>query len=306
MSITRREFLKYCISSAAAIGLGESMVSTLKKAFAGEINVPTVIWIEGSSCSGCSISMANLIGDCSDSGPVDFNDLLTNYANLAFSKTFMSAAGDMAVSSLREAQQKDYILVVEGGIPTAFNGKACTVFTENGADVTMMDAVLELAPGAVSVICAGTCSSFGGIPASSPNPINVVSVSALTGIQTINLPGCPVHPDWIAATIASLMCGNVPDLDASGRPVAIYGASIHDKCPRKPMYDSGSFAVKFGQEGTCLYKMGCNGPTSYADCPRRGWNNGLNYCIQSNGNCIGCVESSFPKPQLLFKGTRSS
>ncbi len=262
-----------------------------------------VIWLEGSSCSGCSVSLANLIGKCSDQGPTDIANLLINYIDTAFAKTYMSASGDLAVSCLKKAMEKDYVLVVEGGIPTAFNGMACTVFTENGHDVTMMEAVNKLAPKALKVLCVGTCSSYGGIPASGSNPLRVKSVSGLTGIKTINLPGCPVHPDWLVGTLASLICDEVPPLDRDNRPMPIFNKTVHYYCPRRPLYDKGRFATNFGQEGRCYYKLGCKGPNTIADCPSRGWNNGFNYCTQANTNCIGCTEKSFPESKLFNRAS---
>lgn len=302
MGISRRAFLKYCIGSSALLGLDAAAVGKLSQLLAGTKEMPTVIWLEGSSCSGCTISLANLIGAKADGGPTDVQDLLTNYINLAFGKTLMSAAGDLAVSSLRAAQESaNFILIVEGGIPTAYNGMACTVLTENGVDVTMREAVEELAPIAKAVVCVGACACFGGIPGADPNPTQVQTVTELTGIATLNIPGCPPHPDWIAGTLASVLCGTMPAVDALGRPTAFYGKTVHASCPRKPLYELGRFADNFGQEGRCLASMGCNGPTTYADCSLRGWNNGFNYCMQSNGNCISCTESDFPKSQLVYR-----
>ncbi len=302
MGISRRAFLKYCIGSSTLLGLDAMAVGKLSRLLAGTQEMPTVIWMEGSSCSGCTISLTNLIGTAEDGGPKDVEDLLTKYINLAFGKTLMTAAGDTAVSSLRAAQESaNFILIVEGGIPTAFNGMACTVLTENGADVTMKEAVEELAPMANAVVCVGACASNGGIPGSNPDPTGVKTVTELTGISTINIPGCPPHPDWVAGTLASVLCGNIPTLDSDGRPTAFYGKSVHASCPRKPLYELGRFADDFGQEGRCLASMGCNGPSTYADCSLRGWNNGFNYCMQANANCISCTEMDFPKSQLVYR-----
>lgn len=302
MGISRRAFLKYCIGSSALLGLDAVAVGRLSQLLAGTQAMPTVIWLEGSSCSGCTVSLTNLIGSKTDGGPTDVADLLTNYINLAFGKTLMSAAGDLAVSSLRAAQESaNFILIVEGGIPTAFNGMPCTVMTENGIDITMKEAVEELAPIAKAVVCVGACACNGGIPGSGANPTKVQTVTELTGIATLNIPGCPPHPDWIAGTLASVLCGQMPAVDSFGRPTAFYGKTVHASCPRKPLYDLGHFADDFGQEGRCLASMGCNGPTTYADCSLRGWNNGFNYCMQSNGNCISCTESDFPKSQLVYR-----
>jgi hydrogenase small subunit len=222
------------------------------------------------------------------------HDLLTNSISVAYSQILMSAPGDLAVSNLRAAQGGEFILVVEGAIPTAFNGMTCTVFTENGVDVSMKQIVSELAPRAKVVICVGTCSSFGGIPAAAPNPTGITTVKALTGVSTINIPGCPAHPDWIAGTLATLLCGGTLATDSDGRPSALFSETVHDHCPKKALYTMLARARNFGVEGFCLYHLGCKGRETKADCPVRGWNNGFNYCVSSNGSCIGCVESTFP------------
>jgi hydrogenase small subunit len=106
----------------------------------------------------------------------------------------------------------------------------------------------------------------------------------------INIPGCPVHPDWVVWTIAQLLAGVSPALDAEGRPSALYSRSVHDRCPRKGQGDATTFAV----EGKCLKKLGCKGPDTRADCPTRLWNGGTNWCIGANAECIGCAAPKFP------------
>jgi hydrogenase small subunit len=291
MRIRRRDFLKYCIGSAAALGLPLSVVGNLKDALAeGGANLPRVIWLNGANCTGCTISLANLF---SDQGPADLADLLINYIELAFHPNLMGAAGDLAVQKLNEVALGDYILAIEGGIPTAFDGHTCLLWTENGNEVTAVEAVQRLAPKAAAILSIGTCASFGGIPAGNPNPTGIVSVSELIGKPTINLPGCPTHPDWIIWTVASLLGGVVPQLDSNGRPDALFNSSdhnIHMNCPRR----GGQKATTFGESLLCLKDLGCKGPRSQSDCPSRKWNNGTNWCIGANAICIGCTGSEFP------------
>ena len=80
-------------------------------------------------------------------------------------------------------------------------------WTYNGVDVTFQQAVTELAAKAAKILCIGTCASFGGIPAAGPNPTGVKSVKDVTGKPTINIAGCPAHPDWIVYVIAQLLAG---------------------------------------------------------------------------------------------------
>jgi hydrogenase small subunit len=206
----------------------------------------------------------------------------------------MGAAGDLAVEQLEAAARESYILAVDGGIPTAFGGHTCLLWTDSsGHEVTALEAVKRLAPNAAAILSIGTCASFGGIPAADPNPTGIVSVGELLGKQPINLPGCPTHPDWIVWTIANLLAGVIPTLDGVGRPAELYhGAyeSIHKVCPRKGMPK----AEIFGQDRTCLKDLGCRGPETRADCPSRKWNNGTNWCIGANAICIGCTEAGFP------------
>jgi hydrogenase small subunit len=287
MLIGRREFLKYCIGSAAALGLDMSVLGKLEKALAADAGLPKVIWLSGASCTGCTVSLANLVGD---DAPKDVADLLINTIDLAFHPNLMGAAGDLAVETLHNTASEGFILVVEGGIPTAFNGHTCMLWSENGHEVTAKEAILSLAPKAAAVLCVGTCAGFGGLPAGDPNPTQILDVGTLTGLNTINIPGCPVHPDWIVGTIARLLAGEMPALDDEGRPEVFFKTSVHKVCPRKGQEK----VTTFGLDGGCLKELGCKGPKTGADCPNRMWNNSTNWCIGANAVCIGCTEKGFP------------
>jgi hydrogenase small subunit len=202
----------------------------------------------------------------------------------------MAATGRGAVNAINNAVKGDYILAVEGGIPTAFGGAACILWTREGQDVTALAAVRDLAPNAKAVISVGTCASFGGIPSGNPNPTGIQSVKAVTGGATINIPGCPAHPDWVVWTIANLLAGSSPKLDSSGRPAALFSKTVHDQCPRR----DENWAGTLGQEGFCLRGIGCKGPNTRSDCPTRKWNKGTNWCVGANALCIGCTQSGFP------------
>jgi hydrogenase small subunit len=288
-SIDRRRFLHYALGSAAALGLEGTVLGRLRAAHAaGGSGLPTVLWLAGGACTGCTISLANRI---SSSSPRDVGDLLLNTIDLRFHPNLMGAAGQLAVDELIDASsQSGYVLAIEGSIPTAFGGHACVVWSDRGRDVTMMEAVQLLAPGAAAVLAIGTCASFGGVSSAYPNPCGGKSVRSFTGRPAINLPGCPTHPDWIVWTIAQLLAGVSPALDSNGRPTALYARSVHDRCPRKGSGEAATFAV----EGRCLKSVGCKGPQTRADCPTRLWNGGSNWCIGANAECIGCTEPKFP------------
>jgi len=295
MQVSRRAFLKYCFGSAAVLGFDNSFLGTLDKALAAG-GGPNILWLSAAGCSGCTVSLANL---ASATAPTDVADLLVNTIDLAFHPTLMGAAGDLAVATLRQASSGAYVLAVEGGIPTAFGGRTCTLWTEGGREFTALEAVRALAPGAAAVLAIGTCASYGGIPGGAPNPTGIRSVSAAAGRATINIPGCPAHPDWIVWTVAQLLAGVAPKLDASGRPAKLFGSTVHDRCPRR----DHDWALGYGEDGACLRGLGCKGTATRADCPTRLWNSGTNWCVGANALCLGCTDPAFPDRFSPFYGS---
>src|SRR4051794_7824977 len=58
--ISRRDFFTYCRNSSAALALGATQLSSLEKAMAATTG-PTVLWLQGAACTGCSVSFLNRI-----------------------------------------------------------------------------------------------------------------------------------------------------------------------------------------------------------------------------------------------------
>jgi NiFe hydrogenase small subunit HydA len=317
MIITRRGFLKYCAASAAALELSVSDLFQLESALAAE-SMPTVLWLHGSGCQGDSISLLNLYADIDPVGSVTAGDILLDHLDLAYHTVLMSGAGQTAVQMAQEAQAKGgYLLVLEGGVPTAFGGRACLVYSQDGQAVTYQQAVEELVGSAWAVMSVGTCACFGGIVASGPDPFEhnpTDVISATSYVQQIdpnkfvmNIPGCPAHPAWTTWGLVQLILGRQPALDGDLRPVALFGnkqqdaetMNIHENCPRNPNRPgSPGLAERLGEDYKCLENLGCRGPSTYSDCPSRKWHNGetgpVNWCVDCNGLCLGCVESDFP------------
>lgn len=288
MGINRRDFLKYCGISAAVLGLSSLDLVRLEEALANP-GGPKVIWLQGSGCTGCSMSFLNFINQAASADPTDAGDILLNHIDLLYHPNLMAAAGQSAVTVAEQAYATGgYILAVEGGIPTAFEGRACWAWTYNGQDITFQQAVTDLSANAAKILSIGTCASFGGIPAAIPNPTGIKSVTELTGKATINISGCPPHPDWIAYVVVQLLLGNTISLDAAGRPTALFGQTVHQTCPRNDDPES------------CLASKGCRGPMTYANCPTNLWNNKTNWCVNANAPCYACTEPSFPGPTSLY------
>lgn len=295
MNTTRRDFLKYCGISAATLGLTASDLLHLGEALANP-NGPSVLWLQGASCTGCSVSLLNRI---SSQAPTTAADLLINSINLVYHSNLSSAAGTTAVAALDAAYAKGgYVLAVEGGIPTAFGGAAGWLMTDAaGRDITIAQAVQKYASRASSILSIGTCASWGGIPASGPNPTGIRSVSVHTGKSTVNIAGCPPHPDWIVWPVAQLLLGKPIVTDSDGRPTALYSRRVHDRCPLRETDE----AKRWGQLNACLKELGCQGPETVCSCPTTKWNNAVNWCIGAGSPCIGCTRPSFPGTRAFHK-----
>jgi hydrogenase small subunit len=287
LRVSRRQFLDICRHSATITALGGGYMATLENALANPSG-PEVVWLSGSSCTGCSISFLNRF---SSAAPQTTADVLISAINLTYHPQLMSAAGETAALVADSAYQRGgYILAVEGGVPTAFGGATCFAWSLNGVDVTFQQAVQKMASKAALILSVGTCASFGGIPAAPPNPTGVRSVSAATLKKTINIPGCPTHPDWVVWVIANLLTNTRMELDTYSRPVGLFAKTVHERCPRR---DKGE-AHTYGRDGQCLEEMGCLGPKTKANCPLIGWNSAANWCVDANSQCLGCTEPNFP------------
>jgi len=286
--VSRREFLKFCTTAASLMALPPSMVPRVAEALENARR-PSVIWLPFQECTGCTESITRAHGATIES-------MIFEAISLDYQHTLQAAAGD-AAEHAREKAMKDnwgkYLLVVDGSIPTANAGYGTI------AGVSHLDMLKEAADGCAAVVAVGSCAAFGGIPQANPNPTGAVSVSDVVKDKPIiNISGCPPIPVVITGVLMQyLTFGQVPELDALGRPKAFFGQNIHDRCYRRPFYERGQFAESFDDEGArqgwCLFKLGCKGPVTYNACATAKWNNGTSFPIEAGHGCIGCSEPRF-------------
>jgi hydrogenase small subunit len=161
-----------------------------------------------------------------------------------------------------------------------------------------LDQIMEVAPNAAAIIAVGSCAVDGGWVKAYPNPSKAMGIgewlkSQNVATPVINLPTCPVNPEWIVAIVVDvLLLGKVPALDEFKRPTLIFGSTIHDNCPRRGHFENGEFVEQFGTEAEvkqwCLYKVGCKGPQTKTNCPSVRWNRKASWCVESGSPCIGC------------------
>lgn len=285
--IDRRSFLKYCGGLASLLALPTSYSTRIAQALES-VDKPSLIWLEFQDCAGNTESFLRARNP-------GVGDIVLDLLSIDYHETIMSAAGHAAEAS-REAtiEAGNYLLVVEGSIPTKDGGVYCMV-----GGKTALQILKETAAGAGGIITVGTCSSYGGLPAADPNPTGAVGVRDLISDKPIiNLPGCPANADNITATIVHyLTFGTLPAADREGRPLFAYGERIHDHCERRAHFDAGQFAIEWGDEGHrkgwCLYRLGCKGPATFHNCPSIRWNGGTSWPVGAGHGCVGCSEPDF-------------
>jgi len=281
-----------------------------------EIDKIHVVWLSGQACTGCTVSLLNA------SHP-SFLDLLTGFipqaagVTLDYHATIMLPWGETALEAVNAAEKGEldpFVLVLEGAIPDEsiaekMGGYWCVIGEdEDGNPITFNERLDRLAKNAAAIVCAGTCSSFGGIPHGHPNPTGAKGAldyfgknwKSKLGIPIINVPGCPSHGEHLAEVLAYAVLAirgylPLPELDAVHRPTFLFGYTAHENCPRAGLFADGKNSHEFG-EPYCMGTMGCKGPISHCDVPKRGFVEGVGGCPSMGSPCIGCTEPEFPDP----------
>ncbi|MDO9244052.1 MAG: hydrogenase small subunit [Rhodocyclaceae bacterium] len=295
LRMPRREFLQFCTTVAATLGLPAGAAAAVAKAVESAKR-PSVIWLHFQECTGCSESLLR-------AEHPTLEKLILDVISLDYHETLMAAAGHQAEAARKasmEANKGKYILVIEGSIPTKLNGIHCKVGGHTAIEMTK-----ECAADAAAVIAIGSCASWGGMPSADPNPTGASSVAEVLGKPVVTIPGCPPNPyNFLATVVHFLTFGSLPAVDKLGRPLFAYGRLIHENCERRAHFDAGRFAMQFGdaghRKGYCLYKLGCKGPETWANCPTLGFGDAgeSNWPVGCGAPCFGCSEKGvgFTKP----------
>lgn len=278
-----------------------------------------ILWLtSGLGCDGDSIAMSSatnpsledlLRGCLPGMPPVILHNPVFAFEN---GGEFLRAFEDAAAGRL-----DPFVLVLEGSVPNEeINGEGH--WAGMGSDAASGQPILtntwidRLAPEAAAVLALGTCAAYGGIPAMRNNPTGAMGLRdylgwrwlSRLGIPIVNLPGCPVQPDNITATLLQIVLhlakmGPPLDLDEQGRPKALFSATVHDGCNRAGLAEAGLFSTGHG-DGHCLVKLGCKGPVVKCNVAVRGWTNGVGGCPNVGGICMACTMPGFPDKYMPF------
>jgi hydrogenase small subunit len=295
LGISRRQFLQFCATLTATLGLPAGAAAAVQKALESARR-PSVIWLHFQECTGCTESLLR-------AEHPTIEKLILDIISLDYHETLFAAAGHQAEDARKAAMKANkgkYILVVEGAIPVKDNGIYCKIGGQTAIDMTK-----ECAADAAAVIAIGSCASWGGMPSAKPNPTGASGVAEVLGKPVVTIPGCPPNPYNFLSTVAHFLTfGKLPEADKLGRPKFAYSRLIHENCERRAHFDAGRFAKEFGDEGHrqgwCLYKLGCKGPETYANCPAIlfGDVSNASWPVGTGHPCIGCTEKGigFQKP----------
>lgn len=324
--VSRRDFLKFCGSVATMIGLSETMVPTIAAAVeeAANSKLTPALWLNGGSCTGCTESIAQVTSP-------DVATIVLDILSLNYAETIMMATGEAADEAIYSTMEdpRGFILIYEGSVMTGLDGNLLRI-----ADKTSLEILEEVGSKAAAVLAVGSCAVDGGWVRSVPSVKGKASMKELKnvpdapdawatgvsqyfakkGIKTpvINLPTCPVNPEWIVAmVIDAIVLGQLADgsilkkLDDHGRPSLIFGQTIHDNCPRRGHFENSEFVWEYGSAeeaaGYCLYPVGCKGPQTYSNCPVVRWNNQASWCVESGSPCIGCADYNWVDQNAPFQ-----
>jgi hydrogenase small subunit len=287
--MSRRSFLKFSAAMASALALPASYAPRIAAAVEAAPKLP-VVWLRGQSCSGNTQAFMR-------AAKPTITELLLDLLSLDYFEHLMVSTGAGATGALTDTTARrsgQYILVVEGAVPTIDGGTHCLV---GGRPI--VDIVREVSSHAIGTIAVGACAFDGGAPASRGGSTGAVGAErVLANGPLVALPGCPLNTDNLVATIVHYMTfKQFPVTDGRHRPLFAYGGLIHNQCERRAFFEFGQFVQGWGDEGAqkgwCLYKMGCKGPETYANCPTQQYAEATSWAVKAGHGCIGCTMPGF-------------
>jgi hydrogenase small subunit len=296
--MNRREALKKIYNVIVAVGASsfftfDDLLAIDSKS--SQFDKPNLIWLQGASCSGCTLSMTNI-------EDISFVDFILKFVNIIYHPNISLATCEDIPSILKRAQREldnNYLLVVEGSIPTKLP-HACLI-----SDTPFIDWIEQMSQHSQACISVGTCASFGGVTNmkgtfTGASPLRTVLKDKNIKKPIINLPNCPIRPEHFVYTILYYLKFNkFPPLDSQARPKIFFEKTIHASCTHYHEFKEDIFATEIGEKG-CLLELGCQGPVTKSDCMVNGHNGNTNSCIKAGHPCIGCASEHFPR-QIMFR-----
>ncbi len=274
-----------------------------------------LLWLQSGGCGGCTLSLF-----CAESP-----DFLTFFEaaniNILWHASLSERTGAEFIAILESIENDEIILDIlclEGSAITGPNGTG-RFHVMSGNDRPMIDVISSLAGHAQYVVAVGSCAAYGGITAAGGNHVGAKGLAfdnhgpggllgddfrSKSGLPTVNISGCPVHPGWVTETLLQIAADDFQekDLDSWGRPKTISNKLVHHGCSRNEFYEFKASAEKLCELGCMMEHLGCKGTQASGDCNTRNWN-GSGSCISGGYPCIACTEPGFEEPGHPFVET---
>jgi hydrogenase small subunit len=272
----------------------------------------SLLWLQGGACSGNTISLLN-------AEEPSIVDLVTDFGiDIVWHPSLGMELGKNAqrlLYGLARGERPLDIFVYEGTVIMGPNGTGrFNMFAER----PMKDWVAELAAQAQIVVAIGDCAAYGGIPVVDPNPVDSIGLQyfrkqkggflgadfrSKMGLPVVNIPGCPIHPDWVTQILVAIATGRAGDiaLDEYGRPQTFFTTFTQTGCTRNQFFEWKQSATEFGQgtrTGCLFYELGCRGPMTRSSCNKILWNRQSSK-TRAGMPCLGCTEPDFPAYDLM-------
>jgi hydrogenase small subunit len=285
-----------------------------------------IFWLSGMSCDGCTVSMTGASNPSLENlldGSIPLlpevrlhHPMLAEHSGDEFMEPFKQAlAGTLNAPYLvvlEGSVPDDQALPTNGGCYAALGVGGFAIRRESGQSDRMTDWLKALAPRAAACIAIGTCATWGGIPAAAGNITGSMGLMdflgagyrSASGVPVINVPGCAPIGDNFTEVVAAVLSfiqnlRPLPDFDELGRPVWMFGETVHRHCPKAGYYEEGVFSEKPG-DNQCLVEIGCWGPVVQCNIVERGAINHMGGCMVAGGPCIGCTMPGFPDKYSPF------
>lgn len=290
--IDRRSLLRWSAGIAGVLALPAiPFAQRIAEALETSPRLP-VLWLNGQDCMGDSEALLRA------SQPTP-SQLILDQLSLDYTELLMAPSGAAAEGQLAKTIKEragEYVLIVEGSIPTADGGVYCCV-----AGRSFQDIVKEAAAGALAVLAVGSCAADGGLPLATGGATGAASVSTVlsgAGKKIIRFPGCPMNIENLTAALTQYTTlGTWPETDSTGLPLFAYGARIHRSCEWLPFFRANQFVETWGdaghQAGWCLRQVGCQGPQTSANCPTKKFNSATSWPVAAGAPCLGCTRATF-------------
>ena len=282
----------------------------------GNLKMKNLLWLQSGGCGGCTMSLL-----CAEAPDLHMAFEAAGIKLLWHPALSLETGSEVKtiIDDIVDGRTKLDFLCLEGAVIKGPSGSGKFHLMAGGDGRSMMSVIETLAREADFVVGVGSCAAFGGITAAGDNVVEACGLTydgdqkggllggefvSKQGLPVVNIPGCPVHPDWVTETLYHLSSGEMlpRHLDEFERPAAITKILVHHGCARNEYYEYKASADKLSQLGCMMENLGCKGTQAAGDCNLRPWN-GPGSCTSGGYPCIACTEPGFEEPGHDFLET---